>query len=153
MNWKIWARIQWPLTECKMHYFGKSQELISEVQNCIQARDHSASRYLNKPHGTVRASLEWAHGGKTRATCLEWPTSYREEVLPWQQERFLPIFLVLISRRRGYCQKKAECLPINCAWLLCQWYEHHRLGQKNQFSASWHGLALFLLEVNCHDIK
>lgn len=117
MNQKIGARIQWPQTEGRMRYFWKSQGLVSEVQNCIEARDRSASSYLNKPHGTPRASLGWVDDRKPRATCLEWLKSYREEVLPWQQKRFLSIFLMLNPRKRGYRQKKkkkAERLPVNC---------------------------------------
>lgn len=63
--------MQWPQTECRMHYFGKSQELISEVHNCTKARYHSARRHLNKLRGTARVSLDWAHGREARATCLE----------------------------------------------------------------------------------
>lgn len=67
----------------------------------------------------------------------------REEVSPWQQKRFLSILLMVLPRR-GYCQRKAGCLPVNLYEQVSLSVTWAPLSQtQNQLPASWHGLAFF----------
>ena len=149
MNQKIEARIQRSEAERGTRYFLKSRERVSAVQNRVKARRHGASYYLSKQPRTPRTSLDWASGRKTSETCSTWLKSYQGTGIIMTTEE-MSVYTFEVNPQKARIPPKQGRLFASGTQQQpspgMMWVPTSRT--QNQFSAAWHGLALFLLKVS-----